>query len=100
MYLIAAEGKGVAGGGIKYLNTLRAKRGLPAVSVSNDNDLLTAVLHERRLEFLGEGFRWFDLVRTERYTTELDLPDKYTVFPIPQRERDLNPNLAQNELWK
>lgn len=100
MYLIAAEGKGVAGGGLKYLNTLREKRGLPAVSVSNDNDLLTAVLHERRLEFLGEGFRWFDLVRTGRYTTELDLPEKYTVFPIPQRERDLNPNLAQNELWK
>lgn len=100
MYLIAAEGKGVAGGGLKYLNTLREKRGLPAVNVSNDTDLLTAVLHERRLEFLGEGFRWFDLVRTGRFTEELDLPEKYTVFPIPQRERDLNPNLAQNELWK
>ena len=100
MYLIAAEGKGIAGGGLKYLNTLREKRGLPAVNVSNDTDLLTSVLHERRLEFLGEGFRWFDLVRTGRYTEELDLPEKYTVFPIPQRERDLNPNLAQNELWK
>ena len=100
MYLIAAEGRGIAGGGLKYLNTLREKRGLPAVNVSNDTDLLTAVLHERRLEFLGEGFRWFDLVRTGRFTEELDLPEKYTVFPIPQRERDLNPNLAQNELWK
>lgn len=106
MYLIAAEGKGVAGGGIKYLNDLRAKRGLGPVSPVNDEELVNAVLHERRLEFLGEGFRWFDLVRTgrfaERFSEESGEPlsEKYTVFPIPQRERDLNPNLDQNELWK
>lgn len=99
MYLIAAEGKGVADGGVQYLNLLRTKRGLAAVEPKNDIELLEAVLKERRLEFLGEGFRWFDLVRTGRFTEELDLPEKYTVFPIPQRERDLNPNLAQNELW-
>lgn len=108
MYLIAAEGKGVAGGGIKYLNDLRAKRGLAPISPSptNDEELVTAVLNERRLEFLGEGFRWFDLVRTgrfaERFSEEKGEPlsEKYTVFPIPQKQIDLNPNLAQNELWK
>lgn len=100
MYLIAAEGLGVNGGGVKYLNDLRSKRGLAAVSPKNDEELVIAVLDERRLEFLGEGFRWFDLVRTGRFTKEVDLPEKYTVFPIPQKERDLNPNLAQHELWK
>ena len=100
MYLIAAEGLGVNGGGVKYLNDLRAKRGLAAVSPKNDEELVIAVLDERRLEFLGEGFRWFDLVRTGRFTKEVNLPEKYTVFPIPQKERDLNPNLAQHELWK
>jgi hypothetical protein len=106
MYLIAAEGKGVAGGGIKYLNDLRAKRGLGPVSPVNDEELVDAVLHERRLEFLGEGFRWYDLVRTGRFAERFSeengepLSEKYTVFPIPQRERDLNPNLEQNELWK
>lgn len=99
MYLIAAEGKGIAGGGVKYLNDLREKRGLAPVSPKNDKELVDAVLHERRLEFLGEGFRWFDLVRTGRFATEVDLSEKYTVFPIPQRERDLNPNLKQHELW-
>ena len=99
MYLIAAEGKGIAGGGVKYLNDLREKRGLAPVSPKNDKELVDAVLHERRLEFLGEGFRWFDLVRTGRFTSEVDLSEKYTVFPIPQRERDLNPNLKQHELW-
>ena len=58
------------------------------------------MLDERRLEFLGEGFRWFDLVRTGRFTKEVDLPEKYMVFPIPQKEIDLNPNLAQHEEWK
>lgn len=106
MYLIAAEGLGVAGGGVKYLNDLRAKRGLGPVSPTNDEDLLTAVLTERRLEFLGEGFRWFDLVRTGRFAERFSeangepLPEKYTVFPIPQRQIDLNPNLEQHELWK
>ncbi len=106
MYLIAAEGKGVAGGGLKYLNDLRTKRGLGPVSLSNDEELVNAVLNERRLEFLGEGFRWFDLVRTGRFSERFSeakgepLSEKYTVFPIPQKQRDLNPNLAQNELWK
>lgn len=100
MYLIAAEGLGVNGGGVKYLNDLRAKRGLAAVSPKNDEELVIAVLDERRLEFLGEGFRWFDLVRTGRFTKEVDLPEKYMVFPIPQKEIDLNPNLAQHEEWK
>ena len=99
MYLIAAEGYGVSNG-LQYLNKLREKRGLGSVSVKNESELIDAVLAERRLEFLGEGFRWFDLVRTGKYTTVLNLPEKYTVFPIPQKERDLNSNLKQNELWK
>ena len=86
--------------GLQYLNKLREKRGLGSVSVKNESELIDAVLAERRLEFLGEGFRWFDLVRTGKYTTVLNLPEKYTVFPIPQKERDLNSNLQQNELWK
>jgi len=100
MYLISAEGKGISGGGLERLNELRAFRGLGPVSVSSESALLDAVIKERRLEFLAEGFRWFDLVRTGKYTEEVGLPEKYTIFPIPQREIDLNSNLVQNELWK
>lgn len=75
-----------------------------------------AVWQERRLELAIEGHRWFDLVRTDRYvevmkahgTTEASLAesnkteiannvkDHHILYPIPQREIDLNPDLQQN----
>ena len=67
---------------------------------ATEEEFIDAVLAERRLEFLGEGFRWFDLVRTGRYEAATGLETKYTVFPIPLRELELNENLEQNELWK
>lgn len=103
MYLISAEGKGLNGGGLARLNELRRARGLQDLSPApkNEEEFIDAVLAERRLEFLGEGFRWYDLVRTGRYMKKTGLPEKYTVFPIPQRQLDLNTvNLQQNELWK
>ena len=100
MYLIAAEGKELAFGGLERLNQLRAKRGLPAVNPKSEDAFLDAILAERRLEFLGEGFRWFDLVRTGKHKEVLGMDDKYTVFPIPQTQIDLNSNLVQNDLWK
>lgn len=33
---------------------------------ANDNELLLAIEHERRIELAFENHRWFDLVRTER----------------------------------
>ena len=103
MYLISAEGKGLNGGGLTRLNELRRARGLQDLSPApkNEEEFIDAILAERRLEFLGEGFRWYDLVRTGRYMKKTGLPEKYTVFPIPQKQLDLNTvNLHQNELWK
>ena len=103
MYLISAEGKGLNGGGLARLNELRRARGLQDLSPApkNEEEFIDAILAERRLEFLGEGFRWYDLVRTGRYMKTTGLPEKYTVFPIPQRQLDLNTvNLQQNELWR
>ncbi len=62
-----------------------------------------AVLKERRLEFVAEGQRWFDLVRTKTLETLVPVakpgitpaPKNY-LYPIPQREIDLNPKLVQN----
>ena len=62
-----------------------------------------AVLNERRLEFVAEGQRWFDLARTHTLETLVPIAkpgivpqEKNYLFPIPQRELDLNPNLVQN----
>ena len=77
----------------------------------------TTVIHERRLEFFHEGHRWFDLVRTgtfvqrmkehaayeasvaEKNKTDIaaNIKDAHNLMPIPQRERDLNPELTQNQ---
>ena len=98
MYLISAEGLGYAGGGLDRLNELRNKRGLASKNITDDDTMLKAVIYERRLELIGEGFRWFDLVRTGK--SPAGLGDKYTILPIPTRELDLNPLLEQNVLWK
>ncbi|MEH6307553.1 RagB/SusD family nutrient uptake outer membrane protein [Olivibacter sp. CPCC 100613] len=95
MYLIAAEGKGLAG--LPRLNELRAARNLPAINFSSEADYQEAVALERRRELLAEGFRWFDLVRTGKAVEALGIEDYRTKFPIPDYEREVNPNLTQNE---
>lgn len=83
--------------GTTYLNTV------PDYSGLSQTDMRTAILEERKLEFVAEGQRWFDLVRTDMLSTEVPLAKPGIVptvnnklFPIPLRETDLNPNLVQN----
>lgn len=65
-----------------------------------------AVYEERRLEFALEGHRWFDLVRTGRLVSVMqnhlengpkNIKPFHILMPVPQRERDTNPELSQNE---
>jgi hypothetical protein len=63
---------------------------------------------ERWKEFVLEGHRWFDLVRWRKLlqTVNNTLPEtdpkrvniaaKHYLYPLPQRQLDLNPNLRQN----
>lgn len=99
MYLISAEAKGLSNG-LGRLNELRAFRGLAPVNPANESEFIDAILQERHLEFLGEGFRWFDLVRTGRLETKLNLDSKFNKLPVPSREMELNKLLEQNSYWK
>ena len=99
MYLISAEGQGLARG-IDRLNQLRRFRGLEDVHPGSESSFLNAVLNERRLELFGEGFRWYDLVRTGKFESTVGVETKYTVLPIPSRELTLNKALEQHPLWK
>ncbi len=67
----------------------------------NQDELIDAILLERHREFLGEGKRWFDLVRCNR----LDLVDvrnnvvikpTQIYFPIHRDHINQNPLLEQN----
>jgi hypothetical protein len=95
MYLISAEAQGRTAGVVR-LNDLRKFRGLDEVYPATDEAYLTAILEERTRELLGENFMYYDLVRTGRAKTDLDLLDHQLVLPIPGRELQLNPNLNPN----
>ncbi|MBV7533957.1 RagB/SusD family nutrient uptake outer membrane protein [Chitinophaga sp. sic0106] len=93
MYLISAEAQGLAG--LSRLNQLRVARGLTEIQPTTEEDYLNTVLTERRKEFVGEGFRWYDLVRLNR-TSDLGLAERESKFPIPMNEIALNNLLQQN----
>ncbi|MFV0265889.1 MAG: RagB/SusD family nutrient uptake outer membrane protein [Draconibacterium sp.] len=97
LYLIAAEAEGFPQG-TSYLNTLREHRGLEAISPGNEDEFLTMLLHERRVELAVEGFRWYDLIRFGVAIETLPGVNSTNqlLYPIPQGERDINENLSQN----
>lgn len=99
MYLISAECQGFPDG-LERLNSLRRFRGLGDVQPASQEEFIDAVLEERRLELFGEGFRWFDLVRTGRYEKTVGVDTRFTVLPIPSRELILNKLLVQHPLWE
>ncbi len=128
LYLVAAEAAVKLGRNTEarnLVNVLRARAGKMtfcqndnvAVSIDNTDAMLAAtpatitidyILDERSREFWGEGYRWFDLVRTQKWAeragtyriagngyTDKDLetfqrtiPAGYYLRPIPQGQLD------------
>lgn len=89
--LLAAEahnrGTGSDVTALNYLNLVRQRAGLEPIS-ANGTVLTEEIYKERRLELVGEGHHFFDLVRTDRAATQIDgfTPGKHEVFPIPAIE--------------
>jgi hypothetical protein len=87
-------------GAVDAYNPLRERAGLDphvlGADVTSQDEVLTAIDTERRLELAFEGDRWPDLVRTGRAVAVLGIPESQTLFPIPQAERDVAPGLSQN----
>lgn len=91
-------GKGTAQG---YLDQVRTRAGLGSISATVDN-----IIQERHLEFVGEGKRYWDLVRTGKAASVLVPDGKFRVnswteskkyLPIPQSEIDASQGtLVQN----
>ncbi|MCH4553424.1 RagB/SusD family nutrient uptake outer membrane protein [Aestuariibaculum lutulentum] len=76
---------------VEYLNMVRTRATLSPLSLSGSN-LTNAIYKERRVELVGEGHRFFDLVRTGRAAQEIDgfVSGKHEVFPIPVEEIELS----------
>lgn len=106
-YLIRAEARTHLqnlNGAKQDLNVIRNRVNLSDTQATTTVDLLEAILLERFVEFFTEqGFRWFDLKRTKRAAEVLSIvktnwASTNVLFPIPENEIVLNPNLLpQNE---
>ena len=103
------------GPALTNLNLVRVRAGLPAATETNQALLRDIILHERRVELAFENKRWDDLVRSGKAIAVMNAhgailkqlysylsQDSYNVtqnrllYPIPQSERELNPDLTQN----
>lgn len=87
-----------------FLNDVRVRAGLAAYDrtagdLPTQADVIDAIVFERRLELAFEGDRWYDLVRRDMAVEVLGIPTAQswrTLWPIPQAEIDVAPNLTQN----
>jgi len=100
LYLIRAEARIQQNNllaGATDLDAVRLRANLLATTATNQTDLLLAVENERRLEFAFEAHRWFDLVRTGRAATVLNITDpNKLVLPIPVSQLLIDDALTQN----
>lgn len=106
MYLIRAEARARQGGAklitaVDDINVVRARAGATLLNPvgMTQQQIIDAVIHELRLEFMMEGHRWFDLRRTGLIGTILtpaELAAGQDRYPIPQSEITVVPGLQQN----
>ena len=109
IYLNMAEAQLRAGSeanALKYVNELRERAGISSPLGKLDLDFLC---DERARELFYEAQRRTDLIRFGKYTTGYnwpwkggvaqgkDVPNYYSVFPIPSDDMGSNLNLKQNE---
>jgi hypothetical protein len=93
--------------GKPFADQVRARAGLAALPNGlSDAQYLAAIYKERRLEMGFEMHRWFDLLRhpdpnyfitVMQAAGKTNIAAKHRYMPIPQGERDKNPNLSQND---
>lgn len=87
--------------GSSYLKEVQGRAHTTLTACTIDN-----IIEERRKEFVGEGKRYWDLVRTGKAATVLtaanheyrqtDWSEQKKYWPIPQSECDKDPKLVQN----
>jgi hypothetical protein len=89
------------------LNLIRTRAGLANTTATTQADLRTAIALERRLELVGEGQRWFDLLRTGTAISVLNsffaasgilvtIDSHNLLMPVPQAQVNTDPSITQN----
>ena len=70
-----------------------------------EGDLIDAIFKERRKELMGEGWRWFDLIRYNKIKQNdpafLQLIAKGGIYwPVSKDILTQNPLIKQNPYWQ
>lgn len=92
-----------------YLNKIKTRAGITTVNLSTKDLLLNEIDRERRLEFVGEGQRWFDLIRTGKAVSVMTnhfannlgyntahMSTYNLLMPVPQGQINTDPAIKQN----
>ncbi|HZH96442.1 MAG TPA: RagB/SusD family nutrient uptake outer membrane protein, partial [Flavisolibacter sp.] len=85
------------------LNRVRARANVPALPVSSTAaTFMGDLMRERRFELIFEPNLWFHYTRTGTAAAFLQTihgvtwQPRWALFPIPDTERSINPNLCRN----
>lgn len=89
------------------LSLVRTRAGLAATAANTPADLRAAIALERRLELIGEGHRWFDLLRTGTAVSVMNsffqasnilttIGPNNLLMPVPQSQVNTDPSILQN----
>lgn len=115
--LLRAEALAVLGdtdGALTALNKACEKRGI-SYSLETYPDIIKAVFEERRKELMGEGWRWYDLIRYNRILKSEDVFVQKNgqnmtfreferaggiYWPVSQDVINANPTISQNLYWE
>lgn len=114
MYAEILAAKNDVTGAMKIVNRIRERAGCDPETTSSSVEALEFVKRERRIEFMGEGVRWFDLVRWNDWKSAIaDMFDRYNnpegtdkndlkngryLYPIPLNQLNAKPGLyKQND---
>ncbi|MEA1786166.1 RagB/SusD family nutrient uptake outer membrane protein [Arenibacter sp. GZD96] len=101
--LMLAEALGESPESYALINQVRTRAGLANIDGSTPGTFAEKLLNERRLELAFENHRWPDLLRFGVAAQKVNEAEPAiaqssvrTLFFIPQREMDINPNFVQN----
>lgn len=106
MYAEILVEKGQLSNSLAIVNRIRKRVGCDELSITDRDKILAAIKNERRIEFFGEGVRWFDIVRWGEWkqiistkfgrynnplgTSQANLIEGRYLFPIPLSQMNIN----------
>jgi hypothetical protein len=92
---------------VSYLNQVRTRAGLSETAATTQSEVRKAIEMERQLEFVCEGHRWFDLLRTGRaievmnkwfadQNIHITIDAHHLLLPIPLSQINTDASIKQN----